>query len=467
MKNEITIIGGGLAGSEAAYQIAKRGIKVNLYEMKPNKFSPAHSNENLAEIVCSNSFKSNLHTNACGLLKEELRMLDSLLIRIADETAVPAGQALAVDREAFSERVTQELEKMDNINIIREEVGNGRVSLKQLVNDGIVIIATGPLTSDNLSKEILEITGEQDLHFYDAAAPIVLKDSIDMNIAFCGNRYEQERKKDEDVDEWKAKNKKERGSEESYINLPMNKEEYETFWNELVKAEVVELHQFEKREIFEGCMPVEVMAKRGIDTLRYGPLKPMGFSDPRTGYRPYALVQLRQDNKDATIYNIVGFQTNLKFGEQKRVFSMIPGLEHAEFAKYGVMHRNTFINSTKLLDNTYQLKKNKNIYFAGQITGVEGYVESISSGLVVGLNAVNQLLGKDKMEFSEYTMIGALAKYISTPNEKFQPMNANYGILPELEGNKISDKKIKYGKISDRAISEIRIWIEDKMLQNN
>lgn len=467
MKNEITIIGGGLAGSEAAYQIAKRGIKVNLYEMKPNKFSPAHSNENLAEIVCSNSFKSNLHTNACGLLKEELRMLDSLLIRIADETAVPAGQALAVDREAFSERVTQELEKMDNINIIREEVGNGRVSLKQLVNDGIVIIATGPLTSDNLSKEILEITGEQDLHFYDAAAPIVLKDSIDMNIAFYGNRYEQERKKDEDVDEWKAKNKKERGSEESYINLPMNKEEYETFWNELVKAEVVELHQFEKREIFEGCMPVEVMAKRGIDTLRYGPLKPMGFSDPRTGYRPYALVQLRQDNKDATIYNIVGFQTNLKFGEQKRVFSMIPGLEHAEFAKYGVMHRNTFINSTKLLDNTYQLKKNKNIYFAGQITGVEGYVESISSGLVVGLNAVNQLLGKDKMEFSEYTMIGALAKYISTLNEKFQPMNANYGILPELEGNKISDKKIKYGKISDRAISEIRIWIEDKMLQNN
>lgn len=467
MKNEITIIGGGLAGSEAAYQIAKRGIKVNLYEMKPNKFSPAHSNENLAEIVCSNSFKSNLHTNACGLLKEELRMLDSLLIRIADETAVPAGQALAVDREAFSERVTQELKKMDNINIIREEVGNGRVSLKQLVNDGIVIIATGPLTSDNLSKEILEITGEQDLHFYDAAAPIVLKDSIDMNIAFYGNRYEQERKKDEDVDEWKAKNKKERGSEESYINLPMNKEEYETFWNELVKAEVVELHQFEKREIFEGCMPVEVMAKRGIDTLRYGPLKPMGFSDPRTGYRPYALVQLRQDNKDATIYNIVGFQTNLKFGEQKRVFSMIPGLEHAEFAKYGVMHRNTFINSTKLLDNTYQLKKNKNIYFAGQITGVEGYVESISSGLVVGLNAVNQLLGKDKMEFSEYTMIGALAKYISTPNEKFQPMNANYGILPELEGNKISDKKIKYGKISDRAISEIRIWIEDKMLQNN
>ena len=470
MKNEITIIGGGLAGSEAAYQIAKKGIKVNLYEMKPNKFSPAHSNKNLAEIVCSNSFKSNLHTNACGLLIEELRMLDSLLIRIADETAVPAGQALAVDRDIFSERVTQKLEKMDNVNIIREEVGNGKISLEELSRDGIVIIATGPLTSYGLSKEILNITGEEDLHFYDAAAPIILKDSIDMNIAFYGNRYEQERKKDEDVEEWKEKTRKEQklfsqsnsvstreNLDTSYINLPMDKEEYEKFWNELVNAEVVELHQFEKREIFEGCMPVEVMAKRGIDTLRYGPLKPMGFTDPRTGYRPYAIVQLRQDNKDATIYNIVGFQTNLKFGEQKRVFSRIPGLENAEFAKYGVMHRNTFINSTKLLDDTYQLKKNKNIYFAGQITGVEGYVESISSGLVAGLNAVNQLLEKDKIEFSEYTMIGALAKYISTPNEKFQPMNANYGILPELEGNKISDKKIKYGKISDRAIENLKI----------
>lgn len=456
MKNEITIIGGGLAGSEAAYQIAKRGIKVNLYEMKPNKFSPAHSNENLAEIVCSNSFKSNLHTNACGLLKEELRILDSLLIRIADETAVPAGQALAVDREEFSKKVTQELEKMNNVNIIREEVGNDKISLIDLSRDGIVIIATGPLTSDGLAKEILNITGEEDLHFYDAAAPIILKDSIDMNIAFYGDRYEQEREKDEDVEEWKKNKEKQKTNKESYINLPMNKEEYEKFWNELVNAEVVELHQFEKREIFEGCMPVEVMAKRGIDTLRYGPLKPMGFTDPRTGYRPYALVQLRQDNKDATIYNIVGFQTNLKFGEQKRVFSMIPGLENAEFAKYGVMHRNTFVNSTKLLDNTYQLKKNNNIYFAGQITGVEGYVESISSGLVAGINAVNQLLGKDKFEFSEYTMIGALAKYISTPNQKFQPMNANYGILPELEGKKISDKKLKYGKISDRAIEKLQ-----------
>ena len=453
MNDFITVVGGGLAGSEATYQIAKRGIKVRLYEMKPNSFSPAHSNNNLAEIVCSNSFKSNLHTNACGLLKEELRNLDSLLIKVADETAVPAGQALAVDREVFSKKVTEALENMKNVEIIRQEVGKDGLSIESIAKDGIVIIATGPLTSDALSKQILELTGEDDLHFYDAAAPIIFKDSIDMNIAFYGNRYEQERAKDEDVEEWKAKQKND--GDASYINLPMNKEEYEHFWNELVNAEVVELHQFEKREIFEGCMPVEVMAKRGIDTLRYGPLKPMGFTDPRTGYRPYALVQLRQDNKDATIYNIVGFQTNLKFGEQKRVFSMIPGLENAEFAKYGVMHRNTFINSTKLLDRTYQLKKNKNIYFAGQITGVEGYVESISSGLVAGINAVKQLKQEEKIEFSEYTMIGALAKYISTPNDKFQPMNANYGILPELEGKKISDKKLKYGKLSDRALEKL------------
>lgn len=453
MNDFITVVGGGLAGSEATYQIAKRGINVRLYEMKPNNFSPAHSNNNLAEIVCSNSFKSNLHTNACGLLKEELRNLDSLLIKIADETAVPAGQALAVDRDVFSKKVTEALENMKNVEIIRQEVGKDGLSIASIAKDGIVIIATGPLTSDALSKQILELTGEEDLHFYDAAAPIIFKDSIDMNIAFYGNRYEQERAKDEDVEEWKAKQKND--GDASYINLPMNKEEYEHFWNELVNAEVVELHQFEKREIFEGCMPVEVMAKRGIDTLRYGPLKPMGFTDPRTGYRPYALVQLRQDNKDATIYNIVGFQTNLKFGEQKRVFSMIPGIENAEFAKYGVMHRNTFINSTKLLDRTYQLKKNKNIYFAGQITGVEGYVESISSGLVAGINAVKQLRQEEKVEFSEYTMIGALAQYISTPNEKFQPMNANYGILPELEGKKISDKKLKYGKLSDRALEKL------------
>ena len=449
MKDYITIIGAGLAGSEAAYQIAKRGINVKLYEMKPQKFSPAHSNENFAEIVCSNSFKSNLHTNACGLLKEELRILDSLLIKIADETAVPAGQALAVDRALFSKRVTEKIKSMPNIEIINEEIGD-KVHLKDFAKDGIVIIATGPLTSDKLSNEILQITGDNDLHFYDAAAPIVSKDSINMDIAFWGDRYDQERAKEEDIEDWKQRIKDVKKSD--YINLPMSKDEYENFWNELVNAEVVELHEFEKREIFEGCMPLEVMAKRGIDTLRYGPLKPVGFTDPRTGYRPYAVVQLRQDNSEGTIYNIVGFQTNLKFGEQKRVFSQIPGLENAEFEKYGVMHRNTYINSTKLLDNTYNFKQNTNIFFAGQITGVEGYVESISSGLVSALNAINKFNNiNTKTEFSELTMIGALAKYISTPNEKFQPMNANFGILPQL-GEKIRDKKLRYEKLADRSL---------------
>ena len=453
MNDYITIIGGGLAGSEAAYQIAKRGIHVKLYEMKPKKFSPAHSNENLAEIVCSNSFKSNLHTNACGLLKEELRFLDSLLIKIADETSVPAGQALAVDRALFSKNVTDKLKEMPNIEIINEEVGD-KIHLEDLAKNGIVIIATGPLTSDKLSNEISQITGDSDLHFYDAAAPIVSKESVNMNIAFWGDRYEQERAKDEEISDWNERINKVDNSD--YINLPMNKEEYEKFWNELVNAEVVELHEFEKREIFEGCMPIEVMAKRGIDTLRYGPLKPVGFTDPRTGFRPYALVQLRQDNSDGTIYNIVGFQTNLKFGEQKRVFSLIPGLENADFQKYGVMHRNTYINSTKLLDNTYNFKKNKNIFFAGQITGVEGYVESISSGMVSALNAINKFNNKeDKAEFSELTMIGALAKYISTENDKFQPMNANFGILPPLE-EKIRDKKLRYEKLADRAINSLK-----------
>ena len=428
MKDYITVIGAGLAGCEAAYQIAKRGIKVKLYEMKPIKYSEAHSNENFAEIVCSNSFKSNLLTNACGLLKEELRRLDSLLIKIADETRVPAGQALAVDREIFSKKVTCELEKNEFIEIIRKEI----VDIESLAKEGIVIIATGPLTSEGLAKNIGKITGEDKLYFYDAAAPIVNKDSINFKIAFYGDRYSQEKKKDESIEEWKKRLAIQEKDEQSYINLPMNQDEYEKFWNELVKAEVVTLHEFEKREIFEGCMPVEIMAKRGIDTLRFGPLKPVGFDDPRTGRRPYALVQLRQDNKQASIYNIVGFQTNLKFGEQKRVFQMIPGLEEAEFIKYGVMHRNTYINSSKLLDETYNLKNNNNVYFAGQITGVEGYVESISSGMVSAINAVNQIKGKEeKIIFSENTVIGALSKYISTPNERFQPMNANFGILPD------------------------------------
>ena len=397
MKDYITIIGGGLAGCEAAYQIAKAGIKVKLYEMKPNKFSEAHSNKDLAEIVCSNSFKSNLLTNACGLLKEELRKLDSLLIRIADETQVPAGQALAVDREIFSKRVTEEIQNNPLIEVIHKEVEE--IDYK----DGIVIISTGPLTSESLAKEIGKITGEDKLYFYDAAAPIISKDSINFDIAFYGNRYEQEKKKDESIDNWR---KRQECQEKSYINLPMNQDEYNKFWNALVNAEIVTLHDFEKREIFEGCMPIEIMAKRGIDTLRFGPLKPVGFDDPRFGKRPYAVVQLRQDNTEGTIYNMVGFQTNLKFGEQKNVFSMIPGLENADFVKYGVMHRNTYINSTKLLDETYNLKSNTNIYFAGQITGVEGYVESISSGMVASLNAIESFkkTGK-KIIFSNYTVI--------------------------------------------------------------
>lgn len=455
MKDYITVIGGGLAGTEAAYQIAKRGIKVKLYEMKPVKFSPAHSNTNLAEIVCSNSFKSNLITNACGLLKEELRRLDSLLIKIADDTAVPAGQALAVDREKFAEKVTLELEKNENIEIIHEEFGENGLHIKDLAKDGIVIIATGPLTSDSLANEIAELTGNEGLHFYDAAAPIVDKKSIDMNIAFWGDRYDQERAKDEDIEDWKIRIAE--LNEADYINLPMNKEEYELFVNELINAEVVELHEFEKREIFEGCMPIEIMAKRGLDTLRFGPLKPVGFTDPRTGFRPYAVVQLRRDNQEGNLYNIVGFQTNLKFGEQKRVFSLIPGLQNAEFIKLGVMHRNTFINSPELLDETYCMKNNSNIYFAGQITGVEGYVESISSGMVASLNACKQFKGeKESVKFSNLTMIGALAKYISTDNKKFQPMNANFGILPELD-HKERDKKERYGQLAKRGLENLNI----------
>ena len=456
MKDYINVIGGGLAGTEAAYQIAKRGIKVKLYEMKPNKYSPAHSNQNLAEIVCSNSFKSNLHTNACGLLKEELRAMDSLLIKIADNTAVPAGQALAVDREIFAKKVTEAIKSNPNIEVINEEV----VDLEKLIEEAITIVATGPLTADELAKNISKITAQDKLYFYDAAAPIVTKDSINFDIAFWGDRYEQEREKDEEIGAWKErlKNTKEK---QNYINLPMNKEEYENFYKNLIDAEVVELHHFEKREIFEGCMPIEIMAKRGEDTLRFGPLKPVGFTDPRTGKRPYALVQLRQDDTEGNIFNLVGFQTNLKYGEQKRVFSMIPGLENAEFVKYGVMHRNTFIDSSQLLTNTYKMKNIKNLYFAGQITGVEGYVESISSGLMAGINASNEFYGKEEFTLPIETMTGALANYISTPNEKFQPMNANFGIVPGLE-KRIKDKKEKYTILADRAISKLKEIIQKR-----
>ena len=457
MKDCINVIGGGLAGTEAAYQIAKRGIKVKLYEMKPNKYSPAHSNQNLAEIVCSNSFKSNLHTNACGLLKEELRAMDSLLIRIADNTAVPAGQALAVDREIFAKKVTEAIKSNPNIEVINEEV----VDLEKLIEEAITIVATGPLTADELAKNISKITAQDKLYFYDAAAPIVTKDSINFDIAFWGDRYEQEREKDEEIEAWKErlKNTKEK---QNYINLPMNKEEYENFYKNLIDAEVVELHHFEKREIFEGCMPIEIMAKRGEDTLRFGPLKPVGFTDPRTGKRPYALVQLRQDDTEGNIFNLVGFQTNLKYGEQKRVFSMIPGLENAEFVKYGVMHRNTFIDSSHLLTNTYKMKSIKNLYFAGQITGVEGYVESISSGLMAGINAANEFNGKKEFILPTETMTGALANYISTPNEKFQPMNANFGIVPGLE-KRIKDKKEKYTILADRGLNKLKEQIQKEV----
>ena len=452
--NEVIVIGGGLAGCEAAMQIAKHKIKVKLYEMKPIKFTEAHANNNHAEVVCSKSFKSIILTNACGLLKEELRLLGSELIPIADKVNVPAGQALAVDREKFAEEVTKLVESNKYIELIREEV-------TEIPKDKIVVIATGPLTSEKLSTAIIKLTGNTGLFFYDAAAPIIEKDSIDMNIAFFGDRYEQERGKEEDYDEWL---KRIENQEASYINLPMNKEEYEKFVTELVNAEVVTLHEFEKREIFEGCMPIEIMAKRGIDTLRYGPLKPVGFTDKRIGRRPYAVVQLRQDNQEGNLYNIVGFQTNLKYGEQKRVFNMIPGLENASFVKYGVMHRNTYINSSVLLDNIYNMKENNNIYFAGQITGVEGYVESISSGFLVGINIANRILGKEKIIMPKETVMGALADYISTENSKFQPMNANFGILPQLE-EKIKDKKVKYSKLAEISLNKIKTMKESYFLE--
>ncbi|MBR3887822.1 MAG: methylenetetrahydrofolate--tRNA-(uracil(54)-C(5))-methyltransferase (FADH(2)-oxidizing) TrmFO [Clostridia bacterium] len=415
---EIIVIGGGLAGCEAAYQIAKRGIHVKLYEMKPIKFSPAHSNENMAEIVCSNSFKSNNLTNACGLLKEELRRLDSLLIRCADATKVPAGQALAVDREKFAEMVSAEIKANPNIEVINEEVS-------KIDDDKITIIATGPLTSDALSEEIARLTGSEKLFFYDAAAPIVSKESINMEKAFTADRYGK--------------------GESDYINCPMTKEEYEAFYNELINAEVVTLHNFEKGGLFEGCMPIEEMARRGSQTLTYGPLKPVGFDK-----KYYAVVQLRQDNAEDTLYNMVGFQTNLKFGEQARVFKMIPALENAEFIKYGVMHRNTYINSSELLDNTYNLK-GTNIYFAGQISGVEGYVESIASGLVAALNAVQKINEEAPITFHAETVIGALANYISTPNKDFQPMNANFGILNC--DRKIKNKIEKYEYLANRSLN--------------
>ncbi|MBQ7953895.1 MAG: methylenetetrahydrofolate--tRNA-(uracil(54)-C(5))-methyltransferase (FADH(2)-oxidizing) TrmFO [Clostridia bacterium] len=423
----VTVIGAGLAGCEAAWQIANRGVKVRLIDMKPEKKSPAHKNDNLAELVCSNSLRADGITNAVGLLKEELRLLNSLIMECADATKVPAGGALAVDRQGFSEMITEKIKDHENIELVlSEEVSQ--------IPDGIVVIATGPLTSDALVGEITRLTeGEEYLHFFDAAAPIVMYDSIDHNITYKAARYGK--------------------GGDDYINCPMSKEQYEAFWTELVNAETAELKEFENN-VFEGCMPVEVMAKRGKETLVFGPLKPVGLDKP-DGTKNYAVVQLRQDNAEGTMYNIVGFQTHLKFPEQKRVFGMIPGLENATFARYGVMHRNTYINSPNLLDATYNMQKHPDVFFAGQITGVEGYVESASSGLVAGINAAMKALGKEKVVFDRATAHGALAAYISEYSGKnFQPMNINFGLLPSLE-ERIKNKKERYEKISKKALAII------------
>lgn len=425
----ITVVGAGLAGCEAAWQAANRGVKVTLYEMKPKKFSPAHHSPNFAELVCSNSLRADRLENAVGLLKEEMRRLNSVIMRAADETRVPAGGALAVDRERFSQRVTSLVRSHPLITVKEEEVTE--------IPDGYCVIASGPLTSDALSDSIVKLTGGSYLHFFDAAAPIVEFDSINMEKAYFAARYG-------------------RGGDD-YINCPMNEEEYEAFYQALISAEPAPLKEFDEKElkVFEGCMPVEVMAKRGHDTLLFGPLKPVGLPDPRTGKVPYAVVQLRRDNTAGSLFNIVGFQTHLKFGEQKRVFSMIPGLENAVFARYGVMHRNTYLDSPVLLDRFYRLKSQNRIFFAGQMTGVEGYVESASSGLAAGISCARAALGMEPADFGRSTAIGSLGYYISSAEPgRFQPMNINFGIMPPL-GEKIRDKREKYRRISERALKEI------------
>lgn len=426
MEQKISIIGAGLAGCECAYILAQNGYKVKLYEMKPKKFSPAHTNSNFAELVCSNSLKSEELTNACGLLKYEMEQMGSLMVEAAKATKVKAGNALAVDREKFSEYITEKIKQNKNIEIVYDEI----TDLKAL--DGIVVVATGPLTSDALSENIAKIIGEEKLYFYDAAAPIILADSIDMNLAYSKDRWKDDTPGD-------------------YLNLAMNKEEYDVFYNELINARSAERHSFdtlEKIEHFEGCMPIEAMALRGEKTLLFGPLKPVGLRKDKD-HKPYAVVQLRAENESKTMYNLVGFQTSLAFPEQKRVFSLIPGLDKAEFVRYGVMHKNTYINAPKLLDNCFKLK-NTNIYFAGQISGVEGYVESAASGLMV---AYSIMYGECK--FNNTTMLGALAKYISTENKDFQPMNANFGIIEPLD-IKIKDKKLKYEAYAARSIERIK-----------
>ncbi|MBF0747127.1 FADH(2)-oxidizing methylenetetrahydrofolate--tRNA-(uracil(54)-C(5))-methyltransferase TrmFO [Gemella sp. 19428wG2_WT2a] len=422
---KITVIGAGLAGSEAAWQIAERGVKVELYEMRPKKMTPAHKTEKFGELVCSNSLRGNDITNGVGLLKEEMRRLNSLIISCADATQVPAGGALAVDRESFSALITEKIKNHPNITVIEEEI-------KEIPKGGNpVIVATGPLTSDALSEDIKKYTKQTGLYFYDAAAPILEKDSLDMDKVYLKSRYDK--------------------GEAAYLNCPMTKEEFEAFYNELINAEVAPLKEFEKEIYFEGCMPFEEMARRGEKTLLFGPMKPVGLEDPKTGERPYAVVQLRQDNAEGTLYNIVGFQTHLKWGEQKRIISMIPGLENANIVRYGVMHRNTYLNSPTLLKRTYQLIEEDNIYFAGQMTGVEGYVESAASGIVAALNAINNQNGKEII-FPTETMIGAMANYIvDTTNKNFQPINANFGVIKPLE-ERIKDKKEKYTKYAERSL---------------
>ncbi|WP_045384190.1 FADH(2)-oxidizing methylenetetrahydrofolate--tRNA-(uracil(54)-C(5))-methyltransferase TrmFO [Bacillus spizizenii] len=424
----VNVIGAGLAGSEAAWQLAKRGIQVNLYEMRPVKQTPAHHTDKFAELVCSNSLRSNTLANAVGVLKEEMRALDSAIIAAADECSVPAGGALAVDRHEFAASVTNRVKNHPNVTVINEEVTG--------IPEGPTIIATGPLTSESLSAQLKELTGEDYLYFYDAAAPIVEKDSLDMDKVYLKSRYDK--------------------GEAAYLNCPMIEEEFDRFHEALTSAETVPLKEFEKEIFFEGCMPIEVMAKRGKKTMLFGPMKPVGLEHPVTGKRPHAVVQLRQDDAAGTLYNIVGFQTHLKWGDQKEVLKLIPGLENVEIVRYGVMHRNTFINSPSLLKPTYQFKNRSDLFFAGQMTGVEGYVESAASGLVAGINAAKLVLGEELVTFPQETAIGSMAHYITTTNQKnFQPMNANFGLLKELPV-KIKNKKERNEQYANRAIETIQ-----------
>lgn len=428
----VTVIGAGLAGSEAAWQIASRGVPVTLYEMRPVVKTPAHHTDKFAELVCSNSLRANGLTNAVGVLKEEMRMLNSLVIGSADRNSVPAGGALAVDRDGFSGEITETLHQHPLIEVVNEEI-------QHIPEEGIVVIATGPLTSPALSSQIRELMGEDYFYFYDAAAPIVEKDSIDMSKVYLASRYDK--------------------GEAAYLNCPMTEEEFDAFYDALINAEVAQLKEFEKEIYFEGCMPIEVMMKRGKQTALFGPMKPVGLVNPHTGKLPHAVVQLRQDNAAGTLYNLVGFQTHLKWGEQKRIISMIPGLENAEIVRYGVMHRNTFVNSPRLLEQTYQVKTRPNLYLAGQMTGVEGYVESAASGLIAGINAARAAQGQEGIVFPQESIIGSMAYYITHADpDNFQPMNANFGLLPSLE-KRIRNKKEKNEALASRALDGVRVFI--------